>query len=164
VGTLHARWVTLSVAGVVTTSPTRRAAVAGRRYGIPFDLERISTRGGGRSGCTAPRTPSAALQVDASNQIAAMPSLHSAFALLAVVFVGSACAGGGGPLLAAYPLAMTFTLMYGGEHWMIDVLAGWAYVLVTLAVVGGAERWWTRRRLSRELADINQEHVPAPVG
>ena len=32
------------------------------------------------------------------------------------------------PLLLCYPLAMTFTLVYAGEHYVIDVLVGWVYV------------------------------------
>ena len=28
--------------------------------------------------------------------------------------------------LVLFPLAMAFTLVYGGEHYVIDILAGWA--------------------------------------
>jgi membrane-associated phospholipid phosphatase len=37
-------------------------------------------------------------------------------------------------LLACYPLAMAFTLVYGGEHYVVDEIAG---VLYALAVLGG---------------------------
>jgi membrane-associated phospholipid phosphatase len=50
------------------------------------------------------------------------------------------------PLLLAYPLAMTFTLVYTGEHYVADVLVGWLYVALTFTVVGLGERWWARRR------------------
>jgi hypothetical protein len=50
------------------------------------------------------------------------------------------------PLLLAYPLAMTFTLVYSGEHYVIDVLVGWAYVGLTFLVVGLAERGWAAWR------------------
>jgi membrane protein DedA with SNARE-associated domain len=53
------------------------------------------------------------------------------------------------PLLLAYPLAMTFTLVYTAEHWVIDVLVGWAYVGVVFVVVGLGERWWRSRAVSR---------------
>jgi len=49
------------------------------------------------------------------------------------------------PLLLAYPLSMTFTLVYTAEHWVIDVLVGWAYVGLVFIVVGFAERWWRAR-------------------
>src|SRR5690606_33520570 len=85
----------------------------------------------------------------ASNPVAAMPSLHTAFALFVVVFFAGSVARRWWPLLLAYPLAMTFTLVYAGEHWVIDVLVGWAYVGVTFLVVGVAERWWARRRAAQ---------------
>ena len=37
-------------------------------------------------------------------------------------------------LLATYPLAMGLTLVIGGEHYVIDILAGWAIVAATTAV------------------------------
>jgi membrane-associated phospholipid phosphatase len=49
-------------------------------------------------------------------------------------------------VLLAYPLAMTFTLVYTGEHYVADVLVGWLYVALTFIVVGLGERWWERRR------------------
>jgi membrane-associated phospholipid phosphatase len=45
-------------------------------------------------------------------------------------------------LLFAYPLVMMFTVLYCGEHYLADVLAGWGYVLATFALVGVVERWW----------------------
>jgi membrane-associated phospholipid phosphatase len=48
-------------------------------------------------------------------------------------------------VLLAYPLAMTFTLVYSGEHYVIDVLVGWAYVAAVFLLVGAAERWWRER-------------------
>jgi membrane-associated phospholipid phosphatase len=40
---------------------------------------------------------------------------------------------------------MTFTLVYSGEHYVIDVLVGWAYVGLTFLFVGLGERLWSRR-------------------
>ena len=48
-------------------------------------------------------------------------------------------------LLVLYPPAMAFTLVYGGEHYVIDVLVGWAYVVVVLVVVSALERASLRR-------------------
>ncbi|MDT2004447.1 inositol phosphorylceramide synthase [Rhodococcus opacus] len=69
-----------------------------------------------------------------SNPVAALPSLHAGFALLVAValwpFAKNVWLRA---LLAAYPLAMAFVLVYGGEHYVVDVVAGWAYVgLATL--------------------------------
>jgi membrane-associated phospholipid phosphatase len=82
----------------------------------------------------------------AANPIAAIPSLHTAFALFVVLFFLPHVRKRFWPLLLAYPLAMTFTLMYSGEHYFIDVLVGWAYVVAIFLAVGLGERWWRNRR------------------
>jgi membrane-associated phospholipid phosphatase len=82
----------------------------------------------------------------ASNPVAAMPSLHTAFALFVVVFFLATTRRRWWPLLLCYPLAMTFTLVYAGEHYVIDVLVGWAYVGMAFLMVGLGERWWAARR------------------
>jgi hypothetical protein len=71
------------------------------------------------------------------NPVAAMPSLHVAFATLAAGFWWSRVRRPYRPLLALYPLAMCFSLAYAGEHYVLDELAGAAYALVILA----ASRW-----------------------
>lgn len=84
-----------------------------------------------------------------SNPVAAMPSLHSAFALLAVAFFLTRVSKKWWPLLLAYPVAMVATLVYSGEHYVIDALVGWAYVGIAFVAAGAAERWWRRRRAAR---------------
>ena len=37
--------------------------------------------------------------------------------------------------LGAYTLAMAFTLVYGGEHFVADIVAGWAMALGVHALV-----------------------------
>ena len=69
------------------------------------------------------------------NPVAAMPSLHVAFATLAAGFWWSRVRRPYRPLLPLYPLAMCFSLAYAGEHYVLDELAGVAYALVILAVV-----------------------------
>ena len=77
---------------------------------------------------------------DFVNPVAAMPSLHAAFPLMLLLFFWSA--GRWMRLaLGLYTLAMAFTLVYGGEHFVADILAGWAMALGVHAVVGiGARR------------------------
>jgi membrane-associated phospholipid phosphatase len=81
------------------------------------------------------------------NTVAAMPSLHSAYPMMLLLFfwpAGRAVRAG----LAAYTLAMGYALVYGGEHFVTDILAGWlmaglAYVLVSAglrAASAGARR------------------------
>ena len=60
---------------------------------------------------------------DFVNPVAAMPSLHAAFPLMLLLFFWSA--GRWVRLgLGLYTLAMAFTLVYGGEHFVADILAG----------------------------------------
>jgi len=148
------RWFALSIAGLVTyfacpAAPPWWAA----KYGLIDPVARISTRGWKAIGLHGAGNLLNAGQV-ASNPVAAMPSLHSAFALFVVVFFLSRVRRRWWPLLLAYPLAMTFALVYSGEHYLIDVLVGWAYVGLTFAVVGWFERWWgtPRERSARERA------------
>jgi membrane-associated phospholipid phosphatase len=79
------------------------------------------------------------------NMVAAMPSLHAAYPFMLMLFFWPA-----GRLvrivLGAYTLAMAFTLVYGGEHFVIDILAGWALAAVVYVVVGAAARALRRRR------------------
>jgi membrane-associated phospholipid phosphatase len=145
------RWFFLSAAGLVTyflypAAPPWWAS----QYGLIEPVARISTRGWKAIGLHGAGNILNAGQI-ASNPVAAMPSLHSAFALLVVAFFLNRVRRRWWPLLLAYPLAMTFTLVYSGEHYLIDVFVGWAYVVVTLAAVGLGERWYAaaRERASR---------------
>jgi membrane-associated phospholipid phosphatase len=68
------------------------------------------------------------------NPVAAMPSLHMAFATLAAGFFWFGRRWWQRILLALYPIAMGVTLVYGGEHYVIDELVGVAYALAVIAV------------------------------
>jgi membrane-associated phospholipid phosphatase len=85
-----------------------------------------------------------------ANDVAAMPSLHAAYSLLLSMYLwGMARRRWQRALLAAYPLAMAFALVYTGEHFFIDVLFGWLYgVAVYMAVNELAVMWAERRRVS----------------
>jgi hypothetical protein len=76
------------------------------------------------------------------NMVAAMPSLHAAYAALVPALFWE----GRRPLvrlaLLTYPLAMAVVLVLGGEHYVVDVLAGFGLV----AGVCWAARRWERRR------------------
>ncbi len=86
-------------------------------------------------------------QLVPANPYAAIPSLHAGYAFLCFLFVVSlawrtrwrwiALCGG-----AVYPLAQSWAVVYTGNHYVIDLLAGYAYA--TAAFVGVAALW--RRR------------------
>jgi membrane-associated phospholipid phosphatase len=60
------------------------------------------------------------------NEVAALPSLHAGYSFLLAMFLWRT-ARRSRWLLAIYPVAMGFTLVYGGEHYVIDILVGWLY-------------------------------------
>ncbi len=83
----------------------------------------------------------------ASNPVAAMPSLHAGAALLVALFLWPSVGRLARLLLAAYAVAMALTLVYTGEHYVVDVLAGWL-----VAVVGTLA--------GRAVAALRQDHPP----
>ena len=81
---------------------------------------------------------------DVVNPVAAMPSLHAAYPLMLLLFfwgAGRRVRAG----LALYTVAMGFALVYSGEHFVLDILAGWALAAAAYAVVFVALRFVTRR-------------------
>ncbi|MGW2398150.1 phosphatase PAP2 family protein [Kitasatospora sp. NPDC001664] len=83
-----------------------------------------------------------------ANDVAAMPSLHAAYPMMIALFFWPVASRRVRVLLAAYPAAMAFTLVYGGEHFVIDILVGWTYAAV---VVLGVNRLLDRRAARRAL-------------
>ncbi len=75
------------------------------------------------------------------NNVAAMPSLHAAFSLLVVVFfLPSIHQRWLRIVLLAFPVAMAVSVVYLAEHYVVDVLAGWAIVGVAFLVWNRLER------------------------
>lgn len=77
-----------------------------------------------------------------ANPVAAMPSLHTAFATLVAIIIGTRLRSRWRWALALYPAAMAFTLVYTGEHYVLDLVAGVGYAIGTHYAVS----WWERRR------------------
>jgi membrane-associated phospholipid phosphatase len=80
----------------------------------------------------------------AVNNVAAFPSLHAGLPLLITLFFWPRVRAWARVALLAYTVAMALALVYGGEHYVADVLAGYAYVVATMLAVGA----WERRRRS----------------
>lgn len=82
------------------------------------------------------------------NSVAAFPSLHVAFPVLAFLFLRHAF-GRVGWLALLYAGLVTFSVVYTGDHWIIDALAGAAYAYVAYYAVvhaPGRIRAWRERR------------------
>lgn len=87
-----------------------------------------------------------------ANNVAALPSLHCAYALLATLALWPIVPRWARVLLAIYPPAMAFSLVYTGEHYVVDCIAGWVYALFAYGVVTAvAERRAARVKERSEL-------------
>jgi hypothetical protein len=111
-------------------------------------VERISTRGWGTL-----HLQSAGALVNSGqasvNLVAAIPSLHAALTAMISIFLWRRVRRGWRPLLVAYPLAMAFVLVYSAEHYVIDILLGWALAVLVSLAMGLLDSWWSRRRASK---------------
>jgi membrane-associated phospholipid phosphatase len=72
------------------------------------------------------------------NPVAAMPSLHAGITFLIAGYGIQRLRSPWRWLLALYPLAMCTTLVYDGEHYVIDVLAG---AVLAFVVLLGCQLW-----------------------
>jgi membrane-associated phospholipid phosphatase len=88
------------------------------------------------------------------NLVAAMPSLHASFPFMLLLFfwpsgwwvrIG----------LGLYTLAMAFTLVYGGEHFLIDALVGYVFTAIVFVFVS-----WLWPRLPRRAP--SPDPAPSP--
>jgi membrane-associated phospholipid phosphatase len=86
---------------------------------------------------------------DFANNVAAMPSLHAAYPLLILLFFWRRARWPVRALLVSYVLAMALTLVYTGEHFVTDELAGWACAVI---VYFAGSRLLDRRRARRQIA------------
>lgn len=107
-------------------------------------IERIVTRGWGNLNL---HTATALLdQGQASvNLVAAIPSLHAGMSAALAAFLWNRLNRRWRPVLLAYPLVMAFTLVYTAEHYVIDILLGWA---LAAAVIYAGHAYESRRTAS----------------
>lgn len=62
-----------------------------------------------------------------ANSVAAIPSLHAGVPMMLLLFFWPLVTRPFRAVLVGYVVAMAFALVYGGEHYVTDVLIGWAY-------------------------------------
>ncbi|MFV9634320.1 phosphatase PAP2 family protein [Mycobacterium neumannii] len=120
-------------------------------------IERIVGRGWGNLNM---HTASALLDAGQAsvNLVAAIPSLHAGMTAAVAAFLWHRVHGAWRPVLAAYVLLMAFTLVYTAEHYVIDILLGWALAAAVIVILHRYEKW-RRARASRS-ADRSTEMVP----
>jgi len=89
----------------------------------------------------------------------AVPSLHVAYPLLMVLEGWSKHRRLGRTLLIGFYLWMCFSAVYLDHHWIIDVVLGSVYTVVTGAVMRLLERWLEARgSRNRGLAPVTHQH------
>lgn len=144
------RWVltltTLMVFGVVLylLVPTAPPWLASPLH-LVGDVHRIGTRGLARFRLDAV-TDLWKKGAASANEVAAFPSLHAGFTVLVAAYFWRGARTWVRVLLVAYPVAMTFTLVYSGEHYLFDCLCGAALAVFTVWFCRRVERWWLDRK------------------
>jgi hypothetical protein len=96
------------------------------------------------------------------NNIAAMPSLHGGYPMLICLFFWKGSSARKRVLLAAYPICMAFTLVYTGEHFVIDIFMGWLYAATTFYFGSKLLDRWEARQLRRRQVTGPIDSEPPP--
>ena len=82
------------------------------------------------------------------NAVAPMPSLHAGMALLVALWFFRNCKPWIRIAALAFPVAMLTALVYFGEHFIIDGLAGWAVVLLAWFLANKWEERTARKQVN----------------
>jgi hypothetical protein len=89
------------------------------------------------------------------NQVAAVPSLHTAFAvLICLVLFPLARRLWQRVALLGYAVLMPLVLVWAGEHYVVDTVLGALYAVAVVALLAAAERWVGRLVRSRRAATL----------
>jgi len=80
------------------------------------------------------------------NLVAAVPSLHASYPLLILIFLIRAFGARRVWWAAAYPAALWIGIVYMGEHYVFDIVAGVAYTLAACVLAFRAADLVSRRR------------------
>ena len=130
------RYVTINFGALVIyiLYPMAPPWMAAERGFLPPDVHQITGRGWADLGLG---------RLDASlqgvgNPVAAMPSLHAGMTVLIALYAIQRMRSRWRWLLLAYPVAMSTALVYYGEHYVVDVLAG---ALLAVLVLFGCKVW-----------------------
>jgi len=145
-----ATMITLSFAGALTflIYPAAPPWAAGENGLLPGLIRIPRNPAPDPSGAHGYHSISVSKLID-PNPYAAIPSLHAGYAFLCFLFVVTLLwktrwrwlALGVGVL---YPLAQSFAVVYTGNHYVVDLLIGYAYAS---AAVAGVWWFWRRRHL-----------------
>lgn len=123
-------------------------------------VERISTRGWGTL-----HLQSAGVLIDSGqasvNLVAAIPSLHAGLSAMVAMFLWRRVRWAWRAVLLIYVLTMAFALVYSAEHYVIDILLGWALAAVVMLVFGRLE---ARRSRTDNVSPGRSAEFDEPAG
>jgi hypothetical protein len=94
-----------------------------------------------------------------ANPVAAVPSLHTAYPVLIMLFFWGT-AGRRRWLLSLYPLAMSWTLIYTSEHYFFDILLGWLYAIAVFVIGSAAYTAYMERRMATPSTVASRRQFP----
>jgi membrane-associated phospholipid phosphatase len=125
-------------------------------------VERLGTRGFEKNGLKIAANVVNEGQADV-NEVAAIPSLHAALSMFLVVFLWPLTRRRWRVLLPIYPLVMAFSLVYSAEHYVVDILCGWAVTTLVCIATRLVERRLAAKR-SRSATDATDTlELPTPA-
>lgn len=151
-----ARFLTLTAAGLLTyilvpAAPPWLLSEQGRLG----DLDRTATRG-----LELIELDVAAQIIERGqrsvNTVAALPSMHAAYPMLFTIVLWPLVPKLARVGLAAYTVAMGFTLVLSAEHFIFDVLLGWLYAAAVCAVFAAVRRRSGARRSTPYVVESGQ--------
>jgi membrane-associated phospholipid phosphatase len=135
--------------------------MTGNRPGTDSWIDQIATRGLGSLHLHFAQQVIDEGRISA-DAVAAVPSLHAGGILLFTLFMWNRVSKWWRPLLVFYPLFMGFTLVYSGEHYVSDVLAGFLCAAFVHLAAAQFEWWRKSRRTADTLDDDSSRASPSP--
>lgn len=97
------------------------------------------------------------------NPVAAVPSLHSAYALLFALFITKLFGWKRTWWVYIYPLSLWIGVVYLGEHYVVDVILGAVYAVVAFVAADRFFTWYNspRQRWHGTLKRLKAQRIPA---
>jgi hypothetical protein len=132
--------------------PTAPPWLAGQEGRIPHVSQIVSD-------IIAGETYQQAYEVAGSNPVAAMPSLHAAipFVMMFALWKYPVARWAG----LWYAASMPFAIVYLGEHYFVDALAGLGAAWAGWSLAGRATAWWDARQAQRNTGQAQAEQAPS---
>ncbi|HEY0492562.1 MAG TPA: phosphatase PAP2 family protein [Candidatus Dormibacteraeota bacterium] len=90
-------------------------------------------------------TPATIYHFFYANKYAAMPSMHAAYPFLGYLYAARVFRSRAIPLLA-YTFCVWFSIVYLGEHYVVDIIGGVAFALAAFFGEDAFSSWWRRRQ------------------